>query len=214
MKAIKNIDTLIERLSLLDKDWQRSIYDKTGVILTEKLNLVSNCGYVSLDEDSEYSSSLGVDTTKYCEVNSIDDIVSYIKAMESYSDLLQDVSYGKFTKSEFFWAILERVLFRPENYSDEGREWALCCIKRYEEEVVVCMSLIVCDSFDLYFNFSKETTLDDALMMLVSELNEEVEDNDWPPLQKIFDVKYSVPNTYEELKAKCSKGSVFDCEYL
>ena len=37
MKAINNIDTLIERLSLIDKDWQRIIYDKTGVILSERL---------------------------------------------------------------------------------------------------------------------------------------------------------------------------------
>lgn len=213
MKAIKNLDTLIERLSLLDKDWQRSIYDKTGVILTEKLDLVSNCGCISLDEESDYSYSSGVDTTEYCEINSIDDTVSYIKAMESYSDILQDVSYGKFTKSEFYWGILERILLRPDNFSDEGQEWGLYNIGLFEEQVVVCMALIACDSIDLYFDFSEETTLDDALMMLVAELNEEVEYSDWLPLQKIFDIKYSVPNTYEELKAKCYKGLMFGCVY-
>ena len=54
MKAINNIDTLIERLALIDKDWQRIIYDKTGVILSERLSLVSNCGSVYLNDEDLY----------------------------------------------------------------------------------------------------------------------------------------------------------------
>ena len=54
MKAINNIDTLIERLALIDKDWQRIIYDKTGIILSERLYLVSNCGSVDLEDESLY----------------------------------------------------------------------------------------------------------------------------------------------------------------
>ena len=54
MKEINNIDTLIERLALIDKDWQRIIYDKTGVILSERLNLVSNCVIVDLVYEDLY----------------------------------------------------------------------------------------------------------------------------------------------------------------
>ena len=138
MKEINNIDTLIERLALIDKDWQRIIYDKTGVILSERLDLVSNCGIVDLvyedlyyDEDNEDN-----DEIEYCEINSIDEAISYIEAMKSSVDRLQDVSYGKFTKSELFWAILERILLRPENFDENGvQPWALYCIGKYEQDV-------------------------------------------------------------------------------
>ena len=125
MKAINNIDTLIERLSLIDKDWQRIIYDKTGVILSERLYLVSNCGIVYLDDEDLYYNEDN-DEIEYCEINSIDEAISYIEAMKSSVDRLQDVSYGKFTKSELFWAILERILLRPENLNEDGvQPWAL-----------------------------------------------------------------------------------------
>lgn len=210
MKAIKNIETLIERLSLIDRDWQRIIYDKTGAILLESLNLVSNCGYISLDADSEYSFSLGMDTTEYCEINSIDEVVSYIKAMESYSDRLLDVSYGSFAKSELFWGIFERILLRPENFSDsEEQEWGLYNIGTCKEHVELHMALIPCDAADIWLDISEKTTIDDALMKLVSQLNVEADYHDWLPTQNVFERVYSVPNTYEALKAKCSKGSVF-----
>lgn len=210
MKAIKNIETLIERLTLEDKDWQRIIYDKTGVLLLASLNLVSNCGYISLDADSEYSYSSGVDTTAYCEINSIDEAISYIKTMESYSDRLLDVSYGRFTKSELFWGIFERILLRPENFSaSEEQEWGLYSIGSYKEHVELHMALIPCDAADIWLDISKETTIDAALTMLVSQLNVETDYHDWLTPQKVFEGTYSVPNTYEELMANCSKGSVF-----
>ena len=213
MKAIRNMDTLIERLSLMDEDWQRIIYDKTGVILLESLDLVSNCGCIHLDEDSVYSYSSGVDMTEYCEINSIDEAIAYIKGMESYSDILQDVSYGSFTKAELYWGILERILLRPENFSNDGQEWGLYNIGKHEEHVVLHMALIACDALDICLDISAETTIDDALNMLVSELNVEVEHNDLLLPQKVFEGTYSVPNTYEELKAECSKGLMFGCGY-
>lgn len=213
MKAINNIDTLIERLALIDKDWQRIIYDKTGVILSERLYLVSNCGIVYLDDEDLYYNEDN-DEIEYCEINSIDEAISYIEAMKSSVDRLQDVSYGKFTKSELFWAILERILLRPENLNEDGvQPWALYCIGKYEQHVEVWIWDVFNGYNAIWLDITEKTTLDDALMMLVSELNPNAEDQDWAPYLKILDVEYSVPHTYEELKTIFSKGSVFERYY-
>lgn len=213
MKAINNIDTLIERLSLIDKDWQRIIYDKTGVILSERLSLVSNCGSVYLnDEDLYYDDDN--DEIEYCEINSIDEAISYIQAMKSSVDRLQDVSYGKFTKSELFWAILERILLRPENFDENGvQPWALFSIGKDEQDVEAWIWDALTGWNAIGLEITEETTLDDALMMFASELNINAEVQGWAPYLKIFDIDYSVPNTYEELKTIFSKGSVFECYY-
>ena len=213
MKAINNIDTLIERLSLIDKDWQRIIYDKTGVILSERLSLVSNCGSVYLnDEDLYYDDDN--DEIEYCEINSIDEAISYIQAMKSSVDRLQDLSYGKFTKSELFWAILERILLRPENFDENGvQPWALFSIGKDEQDVEAWIWDALTGWNAIGLEITEETTLDDALMMFASELNINAEVQDWAPYLKIFDIDYSVPNTYEELKTIFSKGSVFECYY-
>ena len=214
MKAINNIDTLIERLALIDKDWQRIIYDKTGIILSERLYLVSNCGIVYLDDEDLYYNEDN-DEIEYCEINSIDEAISYIEAMKSSVDRLQDVSYGKFTKSELFWAILERILLRPENFNENGvQPWALFSIGKDEQDVVAWIWDALTGWNAIGLEITEETTLDDALMMLVSHLNINAEVQDWAPYLKIFDVDYSVPNTYEELKTIFSKGSVFECNYL
>ena len=205
------METLIARLSLMDKDWQRIIYDATGVILLESLDLVSNCGCISLDEDSVYSYASGADVTEYCEVNSIDEAIAYIKAMDSYSDLFQDVSYGKFSKAELYWGILERILLRPENFSDEGQAWGLYNIGTHGEQVQLHMALIACDAVDIGLDISEGTTLKAALQMVVTELNVSADVQDWIPYQKVFAGVYSVPRTYAELQDRCSTGVVFGC---
>lgn len=213
MKAINNIDTLIERLALIDKDWQRIIYDKTGVILSERLYLVSNCGIVYLDDEDLYYDDDN-DEIEYCEINSIDEAILYIQAMKSSVDRLQDVSYGKFTKSELFWAILERILLRPENFDENGvQPWALFSIGKDEQDVEAWIWDALTSWNAIGLDITEETTLDDALMMFASELNINAEVQDWAPYLKIFDIDYSVPNTYEELKTIFSKGSVFECYY-
>ena len=216
MKEINNIDTLIERLALIDKDWQRIIYDKTGIILSERLSLVSNCGSVYLNDEDLYYDEDNEDNyeIEYCEINSIDEAISYIEAMKSSVDRLQDVSYGKFTKSELFWAILERILLRPENFDENGvQPWALFSIGKDEQDVVAWIWDALTGWNAIGLDITEETTLDDALMMFASELNVDAEVQDWAPYLKIFDVEYSVPNTYEELKTIFSKGSVFECYY-
>lgn len=214
MKAIKNIDTLIDRLALIDNDWQRIIYDKTGVILSERHYLVSNCGSVDLDDENLYYDENN-DTIEYCEINSIDEAISYIKAMRSSLDRLQDVSYGKFTKSELFWAILERILLRPENFDESGvQPWALFSIGKDEQHVDLDIFDVLGGHGSIWLNITEETTLDDALKMFVSELNLDADNQIGIPYQNIFEVKYSVPNTYKELKAIFSKGSVYECNYL
>lgn len=210
MKPIKNIENLIQRLSSNDNSWQRTIYEATGVILTESLYLFSNCGCISLNIDFEYHYVSGVDTTEYCEVNSIEDIIAYIKEMESYSDFLIDVSYGNFTKSSLFWGIYERILLRHENHDEAGEQyWGLYSISKYEEHTELHMALIPCCSAEIWTDISTETTINDVLAELVSVINVEADNRDWLPVQKVFDVNYAVPNTYDELKAKCSKGEVF-----
>lgn len=175
----------------------------------ESLNLVSNCGYISLDADSEYSYSSAIDTTEYCEINSIDEVISYIKEMESYSALLVDQSFGKFTKSDLFWGIYERILLQNDNMDESEQYWGLYSIGQYNGNIELHMALIPCSPADIWLNITVDTSLDEALEMLVAELNVEVEYQEWLPMQKVFSADYSVPKTYDEIKGKCSPGSVF-----
>lgn len=71
------------------------------------------------------------------------------------------------------------------------------------------MALIPCSPVDIWLDISKDTTLTEALGMLVDQLNPEAEDRDWLPIQKVFDVRFEVRNTYDDLKAKCSPDAVF-----
>ena len=176
---------------------------------------MSNCGSVFLEDESLYFDEDN-DEIEYCEINSIDEAISYIEAMKSSLDgLLQDVSYGKFTKSELFWAILERILLRPENFDENGvQPWALFSIGKDEQDVEAWIWDALTGWNAIGLDITEETTLDDALMMFASELNINAEVQDWAPYLKIFDIDYSVPNTYEELKTIFSKGSVFECNYL
>lgn len=88
-----------------NQEWQRMIYDEPVAILI--LNngygtLLSNCGYIDLDHDSERCSKNSIDCAEYCEMKSIEELINYIKSMKSYDDFRRDISYGKFTKSELF----------------------------------------------------------------------------------------------------------------
>lgn len=209
MKAIKNIDSLVSRMASINNQWQRIVFDSTGVILLENLTLFGNCGYISLDQDSDYSYVSGVDTTEYCEINTVAELVSYIKEMESYSALLVDQSFGKFTKSELFWGIYEWILLQYDNMNESEQYWGLYNIGQYKENVELHMALIPCSPADIWLNITEDTTLDEALEMLVAELNVEVEYNDWIPMQKVFKGNYNVPKTYDEILEKCSPGAVF-----
>lgn len=214
MKGIRNIDSLVQRMRLLDDDWQKTIYEATGVILSESLHLYSNCGCVALDQDVEYSWESGKETTEYCDINSIKELISYIKEMQSFSALLTDVSYGKFTKSELFWGVCERVLLQHDNLIHKDgtmeREWGLYSIEQCENGVALHMALIACDSCDIWLEVSRTTTLESALKALVDELNSNCDYIKWLPAQKVYEVSYSVPQSYDELKAKSSKGGIFD----
>lgn len=92
--------------------------------------------------------------------------------------------------------------------------WALFSIGKDEQHVDLDIFDVLGGHGSIWLDITEETTLDDALVMFVAQLNENADVQDWIPYQNIFEVKYSVPNTYEELKAIFSKGTVFECNYL
>ncbi len=209
MKAIKGLAELQHVLATEDSRWQQMIYEKTGVIVLfshQNVILFSNCGYIDLDYDAEYSYISGVDSTIYCEINSIKDMISYVLAMDSYHEYLVDESFGHFSKAELFWAIYERILLQEENlkHSDgtHEQEWGLLSIHRYKEHVELKMALIACDNADIWLDISEQTTIDEVLISLVAELNKETEYQDWLPIQRVFEASFSVPRNYDTLMSK------------
>lgn len=223
MKAIKNIKNLPGLLKAENPLWQELIFERTGVIVIFRNHyvvLLSACGYIDLDIDSEYRYFNGDDLTKYCEVTSIEELVSFILQMESYHDYLVDESFGTFTKAELFWNVYERIILADENQTgnDEAkrRDWELYCIRSSnyphtkEEKIVLSMSLIDFDQVEIEIPKSKQIELNDALEMVAKKMNYITSDLDELPDYKVSQNKtVLVPKTFAELKALLSSGMVF-----
>lgn len=193
MKAIKNIDELC--IVITADDWLRQVYAATGVIPVPSVNnvtLVSNCGSVDLDADAEYHYSRGEDLTEYCNIKTPDNLIEYIKGMESYRDYLVDQPLGSFSKSELHWAVKERIL---RFYED----WALIRIGVSENEIAFHMALSGYDSTEI--NTPVGLNLEETLRCLVREMNDLTEGlGDIPPC-RVRDRVFSVPRSFDELMA-------------
>ncbi len=193
MKAIKNIDELC--IVITADDWLRQVYAATGVIPVPSVNdvtLVSNCGSVDLDADAEYHYSRGEDLTEYCIIKTPDDLIEYIKGMESYRDYLVDQPLGSFSKSELHWAVKERIL---RFYED----WELYRIGVSENEITFHMALSGYDSTEI--SVPVDLSLDETLRCVVREMNDLTEGlGDIPPC-RVRDRVFSVPRSFDELMA-------------
>ena len=124
MDRIRNIDTLERVLISEDPLWQRRVFAETGVAVLpwEKgkpyWELISSCGLADLEDDSEYAWKNGKDVSTDCVISSVNDLISYIMQMVSYSTVLKDVDLGGYRKSELFWAIYYRIL-NQNRYPDD-----------------------------------------------------------------------------------------------
>lgn len=213
MKAIRNINHLSVLLERENADWQRAIYENTNTIpiFSDKFALlVSNCGYIDLDSDAEYTYSKGNDLTEYCDIESISGLSAYIKEMESYRKYLIDRSFGQFSKSDLFWAVLCRILHYSENLKCNNgstyRAWHLSSIHEDEGRIVLDMALVDYDSVEISLNIESDTTLDDALEALVTEINQINTTVDGLSKYSIDHIAAQVPRTYEELQISVEKG--------
>lgn len=211
MKAILNMDKLLNTLSEEDPLWQEKIYARTGVIPVFKCGaLFSNCGYIDLDRDAEYCYVSGEDRTEYCEINSISEFVEYILEMESYQEFLVDVSLGRFTKADLFWAVYSTIINPVENrlHADGSidAEWGLYSIRFCQEHLELNMAVIACGPADLWIDIDEETELPEALNHIVEQMN--MEDL---PKQKVFmEYLQKKPTTFEELKKKLELDGEFN----
>ena len=222
MKAIKNIKNLPGLLKAENPLWQEHIFEKTGVIVifhNDYATLLSACGYIDLDIDSEYGYING-ELAEYCEVTSVEELVNYILQMESYHVFLVDESFGTFTKSELYWNVYDRIILADENQTEidgaKHRDWELYCIGAHnytrtgEEMIVLSMALIDYVGVDIEIPKCKQMELNDALEMVAKEMNYITSDNDDIPDYKVRQNKtVLVPKTFAELKALLSSGKVF-----
>lgn len=209
MKPIKDRDELLHILENENPNWQKEIYEKTGVILmfaNYGAVLFSNCGYLDFDCDTACYYRSGTDET------AIASLVECIKSMESYAEYLVDFSYGKFTKSELFWGIYERILLPIENQTlpDGTIEtlWGLYKIGRYEEQVWLDMALIASDEINFEIDITKETTLHEALDSIAMTMTEITEIPGF--CLKNVEKEYEVPRTYNELLNQTMPGGKFE----
>lgn len=215
MKAIRNINHLSALLERENATWQRLIYENTNTIpiFSDKYTLlVSNCGYIDLDSDAEYTYGKGNDLTEYCDIESISDLSAYIKEMESYRKYLIDRSFGQFSKSDLFWAVFCRILHYSENLkSNSGstyQAWHLSSIHEDEGKIVLDMALVDYDSIEISLNIEADTTLDDALEVLVTEINQINATVDELSKYSIDHIAAQVPHTYDELQKSIGKGMI------
>lgn len=206
MKPISNMDKLICVLSTEDPLWQEKVYAQTGVIPVLKRGvLFSNCGYIDLDSDAEYHYVSGEDRTEYCEINSVSEFVEYILQMESYQEFLVDISLGRFTKADLFWAVYSTIINPVENqlHTDGSieAEWGLYSIHFYQERLELNMAVIACDQVDICVDYNPNASLQEVLKLIVKEMNKCTEDIDHIPQQRVH-MKFlqKKPATYEELK--------------
>lgn len=210
MKVILNMDELPRVLSEEDPLWQEKVYAQTGVIPVLKRGvLFSNCGYIDLDSDAEYRYVSGEDRTEYCEINSVSEIVEYILQMESYQEFLVDVSLGRFTKADLFWAVYSTIINPVENRLDadssNDAEWGLYSIQFYQDHLELNMAVIACGPAGLWIDVDEETELLEALNHIAEQMNME----DLPEQKVFLEYLQKKPTTYEGLKKELEPGGQF-----
>lgn len=220
MKAINNIKTLKDTLEAENKAWQKKVFAETGVIVVFSENgpiLWSSCGYIDLDNDAEYRSVNGVDTTEYCEISSTKDLIAYIKAMEGYAEYLVDYPLGLFNKSDLFWAVYACIICPKENQCrSDGtvfQDWWLYRISRvrhYQEKVSLEMALVEYDCCEFWLDINPSTSLQDALVSLSQQMCACTEDIINVPQYKVFlETPLVVPRSFEELSAQLNADGLF-----
>ena len=207
MKAILNVTELSHLLSQQDINWQRAVYDRTGVIPAVQnggMVLFSNCGKIDLDCDAEYHWRSGKDLTAYYEVRSINDLIKYILQMESYRDCLLDTSFGTFSKADLFWAVCSTIIDPSENQLHKDGtyhpDWEFLSIRSRHDHLELSMAVIDCDQADIWISRDEDRSLHEILALISNEMNKRTEGIDDIPQQRVF-IEYLLqkPTTYDAL---------------
>lgn len=219
MKAIKNITSLSETLCKENTEWQKQVYQHTGVIPVpntsrKDITLFSSCGYIDLDADASYSYKAGQDVTDYCEITTVRGLIDYILMMDSYKACLLDVPLGSFSKSELFWGIWSTIINPLENQQrPDGcilQDWGLYQIQLYDKHIDLHIALVNYNDGSIWIDCEEDTTINEALQMVVNEMNVITEDiEDIPPYQVFFNKLQDPPKSFEELYEKIAPGGEF-----
>ena len=214
MDAINNVDQLKTIFERENPRWQEIIFEKTGVVLLLKDKsgtLFSRCGFIDLDYEAEYCYDHGIDKTSYCEITHIDEIIEYILNMESYASVLTDIPVSLFSKADLFWAAHDQIVWAEANKKrPDGsniQDWELFSISKYLNHTEMHMALIEYDSTDIWLDLPDDISLDEALNMLVKEMNEVTHDiSRIPEYRVISSNRVANPKTYNDLMNRINEG--------
>ncbi len=118
MGRIRNVVELKELLINEKKNWQNIIFETTGVVVLPTENIGSNdwrlfscCGESDLSA-LEYGFVERDLNSEDCSIKSIGELIEYITQSGTYNAVLQDINFGRFRKSELFWAIQYRIMYQ------------------------------------------------------------------------------------------------------
>ena len=215
MKPIKNQSELPIILANESSNWQETVYDQTGVIPVFQDSepvIISNCGYIDLDADTEFRYFRGADLTEYYTISSIKEFITYILAMESYQKYLVNQTFGQFDKATLFWAIHNQIIYPLENQTrSDGsvkQDWSLLRISTYnkrdnEEVIDIEMSLIEYDAVGIWIPKKGNLSLSTCLESVVEEMNSitaDIEVEEIPRYNVCKEKEVCVPYTYADLK--------------
>ena len=229
-------------------DWQKTIFEKTGVLVKIDYYAVSfetTCAFIvferyqkeELDEDLEldcthplccqcveYKYRYDQETYDISNVRSLDDLIESIKLMYCYQQYLQDHTLGKFSKSDLYYGIWNRILradlnfsridpytgyvydpqFITADYDDTNGVYDVSITYEFGQRIYGAFDTYGFSEF--YLHIQENTTLDDALKEVCKKLNEEKESL-WANNDKVIYYElapatdYKIPETYEELLA-------------
>lgn len=235
-----------ESLEKEHPDWQRIIYEKTGVLVRINYCSVSfetTCAYIvfqryqkeELDSDQkldcthplcrqsvENSRNYDLETYDISNVRNLDDLIESIRQMHCYRQYLQDQNLGKFSKSDLYYGIWNRIFLADINYSridpnfgyeydpqfftvdydDSTRIYHVAITYEFGQRIYNAYDSYGFSKF--YLQIREDTTLDDALKEVCDKLNKYKEEL-WSDNDKVLCYEtapaadFKVPETYEEL---------------
>ena len=218
MKKVKNISSLEEELFSENPNWKQVVYDQLGIWINiagdsqGDWELVSACcpnGSVFLDDDGWYEDGSSSDAI---ELHSIKDLMDFILGMRTYHNLLKDISFGTFSKSDLFWAIENRIL--ATNLNADGKIYGLSGIYGPDDPLYNDMkpgdlwldfAVRALDQIPgIYLTKEHQTSIDAAIENIAGQLEQFRNEQNWtaddvPQFKFNAGATYLVPRTLEEL---------------
>lgn len=203
MFPIENIDTMDERLSKQNPNWQEELYNKIGVYCEKRPNyyqLYTACGSIDLEYETESPAE--------CEfiINTVDDLAIYITQMQAYKTILSDEVYGNFKKSEVFLHLLYNVIIPTtaathKKYKDESEHLSLYNIEDLDNTFTVYFAFDERDGSYESFEISDSLTLEQVINTFADSLKATIQSCNIAIEVVVTDDKVEIPDTLEKLKS-------------